>query len=96
MASQHGLTVQFGCGIRAPVERLNFDISPTLTSSRIPGLSRLLNPPPWPTHVRKGNNVKGLPIPDASCHRLYRDQVLEHLTHDELYKWAPQMPPIGS
>jgi SAM-dependent methyltransferase len=84
MASLHGLSVQFGCGIRAPAEWLNFDISPTLTLSRIPGLSRLLNLPPWPTHVRKGDIVKGLPIPDASCRRLYCDQVLEHLTHDEL------------
>jgi hypothetical protein len=82
--SAAGLSVQFGCGIRAPEEWLNFDISPTPMLSRVPGLSRLLNLPPWPPHVRKGDIVKGLPIPDASCIRLYCDQVLEHLTHAEV------------
>jgi SAM-dependent methyltransferase len=84
MTPTSGLSVQFGCGIRAPEEWLNFDISPTLSLSRIPGLTRLLHLPHWPPHVRKGDIVKGLPIPDASCARLYCDQVLEHLTRDEL------------
>jgi SAM-dependent methyltransferase len=80
------LSVQFGCGIRAPKEWLNFDVSPSLTLSRIPGLSRLLRLPPWPPHVRRGDIVKGLPIPDASCARLYCDQVLEHLTRSEVHQ----------
>lgn len=78
------LSVQFGCGIRAPAEWLNFDISPTLWLSRIPGLRQLLRLPDWPSHVRTGDIVRGLPITNASCRRLYCDQVLEHLTREEL------------
>jgi SAM-dependent methyltransferase len=84
MPAAHLLSVQFGSGIRAPDAWVNFDVSPTLTLSRIPGLRRLLNLPEWHPYVRKGDIVKGLSIPDASCARLYCDQVLEHLTRDEV------------
>jgi hypothetical protein len=74
------LSVQFGCGCIAPEAWLNFDVSPTLRLSKIPGLQKLLHLPPWPPQVRYGNVVQGLPVPDGSCRRLFSDNMLEHLS----------------
>lgn len=79
-AIPEGLSVQFGCGLCAPETWLNFDISPTLLLSRIPGAGALLKLPSWGKNVRHGNVVRGLPVPPGSCARVFSDQVLEHLS----------------
>lgn len=76
--------VQFGCGLRAGSSWLNYDASPTLRLAKVPFLKRLLRLPDWPEEVMFGNIVKGLPLPDACCARLYCDQVLEHLCRDDV------------
>jgi hypothetical protein len=64
----------------APEGWLNFDVSPTMLLSKVPGLKRLLHLPPWPPQVRYGNVARGLPVPDGSCARLFSHNMLEHLT----------------
>lgn len=73
------LNVQFGCGMRPGSSWLNYDVSPTLRLSRVPGLKTLLRLPDWPANVLFGDITKGLPLEPSSCKRLYCDQVLEHL-----------------
>lgn len=75
--------VQFGCGFRIGSHWLNFDVSPSLRLSKVPGLQTLLRLPPWPKSVRYGDVVKGLPVADSSCQRLFCDQVLEHLAQED-------------
>jgi hypothetical protein len=87
LAGCGGLSVHFGCGLKAPVTWVNFDVSPSLVLSRLPllltGLFRL---PKWPPNVRYGNIVTGLPLPDSSCRRVFADQVLEHLAYEDARK----------
>jgi SAM-dependent methyltransferase len=78
------LNVQFGCGFRVGASWLNYDASPTLRLSKIPGAKTLLSLPSWPSVARYGNIIKGLPHHPASCQRLYCDQVLEHLAKEEV------------
>jgi SAM-dependent methyltransferase len=79
------LNVQFGCGFRVGPSWLNYDVSPTLRLSKVPGLKSLLRLPDWPALAQHGDVVKGLPLADASCQRLYCDQVLEHLAKDDVF-----------
>jgi SAM-dependent methyltransferase len=82
-----GLHVQYGCGICAPAEWLNFDASPRLRLERIPGVRGILS---WtigllfPPNVRFGDIVPGLPIPDKSANGVYCSHVLEHLARNDL------------
>jgi SAM-dependent methyltransferase len=80
------LNVQFGCGMKAPTTWTNFDASPTLWLSRLPLLRTVLKLPQWAANVQQGDVVKGLPLPDASCRRLFCDQVLEHLCREDVPK----------
>ena len=77
--------VQFGCGFRVGQSWTNFDVSPTLRLSKVPILKQLLRLPDWPESVVYGDVVKGLPLPDGSCQRLYCDQVLEHLAKEDVF-----------
>ncbi len=79
---------QFGCGHTAPVEWENFDSSHTLRWERAPLVGRLWtkNAQRFPPHVKEGDIVKGLPLPDASCKGVYASHVLEHLPRDDFYK----------
>lgn len=86
-----GLSVQFGCGLCSPESWINFDASPTMLLSRVPGLSRLLHLPPWSRQVRYGNIITGLPLQPASCARVYSDQVLEHLNLENFRKALRQV-----
>jgi len=79
--------IQYGCGFSAPVEWINFDASPTLTLERLPVVGKLVtkNARRFPSNVRPGDIVKGLPVPDGSCRGVYASHVLEHLTLRELH-----------
>lgn len=82
-----GLHVQYGCGICAPAGWLNFDASPRLRLEQIPGIRGILRSTVgllFPSNVRFGDIVRGLPIPDNSACGVYCSHVLEHLARDEL------------
>ena len=87
-ALRAGAHVQYGCGYSAPPEWLNFDASPTLRWERIPLLGSLWtkNAERFPSNVRIGDIVKGLPVPDESCRGVYASHVLEHLALDEFHQ----------
>lgn len=81
-----GHYVQYGCGLSAPASWTNFDASPTLRIQRIPLVGRTLtrNGPAFPSNVRYGDIVKGLPVAPASCAGVYCSHVLEHLALTDL------------
>lgn len=75
--------VQFGCGLSAPKEWLNFDVSPTLLIQEIPIIGTILKSKlnvVFPRNVLFGDIVKGLPIDNYSCDGLYCSHTLEHLS----------------
>lgn len=81
------LYVQFGCGLSAPGSWLNFDASPTLLLQRVPVLGHLFRRPPhpvFPSAVRYGDIVRGLPVEASSCAAIYCSHVLEHLALTDL------------
>jgi SAM-dependent methyltransferase len=82
------LCVQYGCGLRAPDGWLNFDASPTLKFERFPILSRLYtkNRQRFPRNVIPGDILKGLPVPDGSCDRVYASHVLHHLSLADFHR----------
>lgn len=73
--------VQYGCGMVAPPGWENYDASPTLRFERLPLIGRLYtkNQARFPSGVRFGDIIKGLPVPPASCRGVYCSHVLEHL-----------------
>lgn len=79
------LYIQYGCGLSAPVDWLNFDASPTLRFERIPFVGRLYskNASRFPPHVRYGDIVGGLPLEPQSCAGIYCSHVLEHLAFED-------------
>lgn len=75
--------VQYGCGLSAPQEWLNFDASPTLRIQRLPVIGSLVKNKlnaVFPDNVKYGDIVKGLPIDINSCDGLYSSHTLEHLS----------------
>ncbi len=83
------LYVQYGCGLSAPKEWSNFDVSPTLRLQKIPLLGpvfRKLLKTTFPKNVKYGNIIKGLPIKDNSCEGLYCSHTLEHLSLNDFRK----------
>src|SRR5215813_14912453 len=81
------LFIQYGCGLSAPKNWINFDSSPRLRLEKIPILSSIivaLAGRLFPKNVRVGNIVRGLPVPDRSASAVYCSHVLEHLPRDEL------------
>lgn len=77
-----GLLVQYGCGLSAPEEWLNFDSSITLRVQKIPLLGGILTHGrvQFPKSVRYGDVVAGLPVADGQCRAVYCSHVLEHLS----------------
>jgi len=83
---QTQLYVQYGCGVDAPLEWINFDASPTLIIQKTPIIGKIVKnmmKTKFPTNVRYGNIIKTLPIKNSSCDGLYCSHVLEHLTLDD-------------
>ena len=79
--------VQFGCGVCAPHNWINFDAGPAFWIEKyLPFLkSALINRgfPDYPANIRYGNVVKALPIPRESAGGIYSSHVLEHLALNE-------------
>jgi ubiquinone/menaquinone biosynthesis C-methylase UbiE len=82
--------IQYGSGLSAPKEWINFDVSPTLRFQRIPVLGMLFRKtmkPEFPKNVKYGDITKGLPgIRAASCDGIYCSHVLEHLSLNDFQK----------
>ena len=75
--------VNYGCGLAAPLEWLNFDASPTLRIQKTPLMGRLLKRKLnilFPENVRYGNIIKGLPLEENSVDGIYCSHTLEHLS----------------
>jgi hypothetical protein len=72
--------VHYGCGLSAPQEWLNFDASPTLRLQKLPLLGQMAGGPKFPSNVRYGNIVAGLPVTTRTCRAVYCSHVLEHLS----------------
>lgn len=84
-----GLYVQYGCGLSAPKEWENYDISPTLRIQKMPVLGSLLKSRlnvVFPSNVKYGDIIKGLPIPNDSCQGVYCSHTLEHLSLTDFRK----------
>ena len=81
--------VQYGCGMSAPKEWINFDASPTLRIQKTPLVGRLLKAKlnaTFPSNVKYGDITKGLPMAEESCDGLYCSHVLEHLSLEDFRK----------
>jgi hypothetical protein len=79
--------VQFGCGMCAPDNWLNFDAGPAFwLQSRLPFLTPMLVKkgfPKYPKNIRYGDVIKGLPVPPQSAQGVYCSHVLEHMALQE-------------
>lgn len=78
--------VQYGCGLSAPKEWVNFDTSPTLKIQKIPLIGSMIKSrlnASFPSNVKFGNIIKGLPVDDNSCDGLYCSHILEHLSYED-------------
>ena len=77
--------VQYGCGFSAPEGWLNFDSSPTLRAEKLPLLGVFLskNSSRFPSNVRSGDIVRGLPVKQDSANGVYASHVLEHLARSD-------------
>jgi hypothetical protein len=81
--------VQYGCGLCAPAQWINFDVSPTLRLQKIPLLGMLFRTGKsvvFPPNVRYGDIVKGLPVADSFCDGIYCSHTLEHLSLEDFRK----------
>lgn len=82
-----GHYIQYGCGVCAPDGWLNFDASPRLRFERWLILREILRASVgilFPTNVRVGDIVRGLPVADFTAAGVYSSHVLEHLARDDL------------
>ncbi|HYX18495.1 MAG TPA: methyltransferase domain-containing protein [Nostoc sp.] len=85
--------VQYGCGLSAPEDWLNFDASPNLLIERLPIISLFYAGKKFaadysvrvkfPRTIQFGNIVKGLPLKNGSVKAIYASHVLEHLSLDD-------------
>lgn len=81
------LYVHYGCGMHAPKEWMNFDVSPTLKFEKIPFIGKLYtyNAKRFPKNIKYWDIIIWLPwIKKDSCDGIYCSHVLEHLSLDEL------------
>ena len=78
--------IQYGCGLSAPENWVNFDSSPTLRLQKIPLIGGIATRKVrFPDNIKYGDIVKGLPnIPYNSCDGVYCSHVLEHLSLEDM------------
>ena len=79
--------VQYGCGLSAPLNWINFDVSPTLRIQKIPLIGFLFGPVlnvKFPGNVKYGDITKGLPVAENSVDGIYCSHTLEHLALNDL------------
>lgn len=75
--------VQYGCGLSAPEQWINYDASPTLQIQKAPLIGGLLKSnlnTEFPSNVVYGDIIKGLPEEVNSVDGLYCSHTLEHLS----------------
>jgi hypothetical protein len=75
--------VQYGCGLSAPAEWINFDASPTLRMQKVPLIGSLIKNnlnTVFPKNVIYGDIIKGLPLSKSSCSAIFCSHTLEHLS----------------
>lgn len=79
--------VHYGCGLKAPLEWDNYDVSPTLRIQKIPIIGSLLKGKfkntVFPSNVLYGDIIKGLPVPENSCNGVFCCNMLEHLALED-------------
>jgi SAM-dependent methyltransferase len=78
--------VQYGCGLSAPKEWVNFDVSPTLRIQKTPVIGNIIKGKlntVFPSNVKYGNIITGLPVEERSCDGLYCSHTLEHLSLED-------------
>lgn len=80
--------VHYGCGFSVGKGWINFDASPTLRLERLPVMGPFLarhsgNGRRFPSSVRYGDIVSGLPIPKGSARGVFASHILEHLSYDD-------------
>lgn len=83
------LYVQFGCGLSCPQGWLNFDVSPRLrieNAAIVGAAMRGAGKAIFPTDVKFGDIVSGLPLAPASVDGIYCSHVLEHLDRTSVVK----------
>lgn len=81
--------VQYGCGITAPADWINYDASPTLRIQKtflVGTIARKYLNVIFPDNVKYGDIIKGLPEQDNSCDGVYCSHTLEHLALDDFRK----------
>lgn len=93
MNSQDDIYVQYGCGINAPQSWINFDASPNLRLERLPLIGtlyagvKMVNGKPqrqrFPSNIKYGDIVKGLPLKANSVQGIFASHVLEHLSLED-------------
>jgi hypothetical protein len=79
--------IQYGCGLSAPSDWINFDASPTLRIQKFPIFGRIVKSrlnTIFPDQVLYGDIIKGLPgTYDNYCDGVYCSHILEHLSLDD-------------
>ena len=81
------LYVQYGCGLCAPKEWINFDASPTLRIQKLPLIENILpRNVTFPANVIYGDIISGLPVNSGSCDGVYCSHTLEHLSLTDFRK----------
>lgn len=79
--------VQYGCGLSAPEQWINYDASPTLQIQKAPLIGGLLKSnlnTEFPSNVLFGDIIKGLPEEVNSVDGLYCSHTLEHLALNDM------------